>query len=278
VPVDAFLLAFAAAWIHGSSNVFLGRRQEPEAATAMLLLIGVLAFVPVTVATWRVSLAAWPYVTASAALELGYFAFLAAAYRLSDVSLVYPVARGAAPVLVLLGAVVFLGRGTSAGQVAGVVAVAAGILLVRGVRVAVASADSRGFLLALATAVFIAGYTLVDKEGLKHAAPIPYIELVLAGPAIVYALAIRRVRGVTAMRRETTLRLAAVSVILFGTYVLVLFALRMAPAASVSAVRETSVVVASGIAALAAHERVGRARFAGAVLVAAGIALVALTG
>ncbi len=65
--------------------------------------------------------------------------------------------------------------------------------------------------------------------------------------------------------------------VLFFTYILVLFALRLAPAASVSAVRETSIVIASGLAAVMAHEHVTRMRFAGAVLVAAGIALVALS-
>jgi drug/metabolite transporter (DMT)-like permease len=173
--------------------------------------------------------------------------------------------------------VVFLSRGTTAGQAAGVVAVGAGILLVRGVRVTVAAADSRGFALALVTAVFVAAYTLVDKEGLRHAAPIPYIELVLLGPAVLYTLAIWRLRGAAALRAETSPGLSAVAVVLFGTYVLVLFALRLAPAASVSAVRETSVVVASGIAALAGRGQVDAARFGGAVLVAAGIALVALT-
>jgi drug/metabolite transporter (DMT)-like permease len=278
VPLDAFLLAFAAAWVHGASNVFLAGRREPDAAIAVALVVGVVAFAPVAALTWRLDGGVVPYVAASAALELGYFAFLAAAYRASEVSLVYPVARGSAPILVLLGAVVFLGRGTSAGQVVGIVTVAAGILLVRGVRVAVAAADSRGFLLALVTGAFIAAYTLVDKEGLRHAAPIPYIELVMPVPAVLYALAIARVRGLDALVRETTVPLTAVGALLFGTYVLVLFALRLAPAASVSAVRETSVVVASGVAALIARERVGLARFAGAVLVATGIALVALTG
>ncbi len=278
MPADAFLLAFAAAWIHAASNVFLGRRREPEAAIAMMLLIGVAAFAPVAALTWRVSGEAVPYIAASALIELGYFAFLAAAYRASEVSLVYPVARGAAPVLVLLGAVVFLRHGTSAGQVVGVIAVAGGILLVRGIRLAAAAGETRGFLLALVTAVFIAGYTLVDKEGLRHAAPIPYIELVLVGPAVLYALAIRRVRGLPALVAETSLPLTAIALILFATYVLVLLALRIAPAASVSAVRETSVVVAAGIAALTTHERVGAARIAGAALVAGGIALVALTG
>lgn len=278
MPLDAFLLAFAAAWIHGASNVFLGRREEPDAAIALMLVVGVVAFAPVAALTWRVESSALPYLAASALLELGYFAFLAAAYRASEVSLVYPVARGTAPILVLLGALVFLGRPASAGQIAGVLAVAAGILLVRGVQLRAAASDARGFLLALASGVFIAGYTLVDKQGLRHAAPIPYIELVLIGPAALYAFAIARLRGRAALRREASGRLCAVGVILFGTYVLVLFALRLAPAASVSAVRETSVVVASGVAALVAHERVGRARFAGAVLVAAGISLVALSG
>jgi drug/metabolite transporter (DMT)-like permease len=278
VPLDAFLLAFAAAWIHGASNVFIGRRSDPEAAVAVMLAAGALAFAPLAVASWRVEAAALPWIAASAALELGYFTFLAAAYRASDVSLVYPVARGSAPVLVLVGAAAFPGRGTSVGQVIGVVTVAAGILLVRGIRPALAAADRRGFLLALLSGVFIAGYTLVDKQGLRHAAPIPYIELVLIGPAALYACAIARRRGRSALRAQATVRLVSIGVALFATYVLVLYALRLAPAASVSAVRETSVVVASGLAALTAHERISPGRLGGALLVAAGIALVALSG
>ena len=183
MPASAFLLAFAAAWIHGVSNVFVGRRQEPEAAFAFMLVVGVIAFAPIAVLTWDVDAAAIPYIAASAALELGYFAFLAAGYRMSEVSLVYPVARGAAPILVLAGAVLFLHHGTTAGQVAGVIAVGVGIVLVRGVGAMARRADANGFLFALAAGTFIAGYTLVDKQGLHHAAPIPYIELVLIGPA-----------------------------------------------------------------------------------------------
>ena len=274
----AFLLAFTAAWLHAGGNVFLGRRREPEAAVALMLLIGVVAFAPVAALTWRVDADAIPYIVASAFLELGYFASIAAAYRAADVGLVYPVARGSAPVLALLGAVVIMGRSTSAGQIAGVVAVTIGILLVCGVGVAEASSDRRGVLLALATAVFIAGYTLVDKEGLQHAGAIPYIELVLVGPALVYSAVVLSARGAPAMRAEATPRLAFVALLLFGTYVLVLLALREAPAASVSAVRETSVVIATVLAALAAHQPLRPARLGGATLVALGVALVALAG
>ena len=274
----AFALAFTAAWLHAGGNVFLGRRSEPEAAVALMLLIGVVAFAPVAALTWRVETEAVPYIVASALLELGYFAFLAAAYRAADVGLVYPVARGSAPVLALLGAVVIMGRSTSVGQIVGVVAVTIGILLVCGVGIADASSDRRGVLLALATAVFIAGYTLVDKEGLEHAGPIPYIELVLIGPTLVYGAFVLRTRGGAAIRGEATPRLVLVALLLFGTYILVLLALREAPAASVSAVRETSVVIATVLAALAAHQPLRPSRVAGASLVALGVALVALAG
>jgi len=278
VSGTAFALAFTAAWLHAGGNVFLGRRSEPEAAVALMLLIGVVAFAPVAALTWRVEAEAVPYIVASALLELGYFAFLAAAYRAADVGLVYPVARGSAPVLALLGTVVIMGRSTSAGQIVGVVAVTIGILLVCGVGIADASSDRRGVLLALATAVFIAGYTLVDKEGLEHAGPIPYIELVLIGPALVYGAFVLRTRGGAAIRGEATPRLVLVALLLFGTYILVLLALREAPAASVSAVRETSVVIATVLAALAAHQPLRPSRVAGASLVALGVALVALAG
>jgi drug/metabolite transporter (DMT)-like permease len=278
VSWTAFALAFTAAWLHAGGNVFLGRRREPEAAIALVLLVGVAAFAPVAVLTWNVDAAAIPFVVASALVELAYFASLAAAYRAADVGLVYPIARGSAPVLALGGAVAILGSSTSAGQVAGVGAVAAGILLVRGVGMADAASDRRGVLLALVTGVFIAGYTLIDKEGLRHAAAIPYIELVLVGPAILYGIAVLVRRGGEPFREEATARLVAVAILLFGTYVLVLLALREAPAASVSAVRETSVVIATVLAALAARERLRPTRLAGAILVAAGVALVALAG
>jgi drug/metabolite transporter (DMT)-like permease len=274
VPLTAFLLAFAAAWLHGTGNVLIGRTKEPEAATAIMLLAGVVAFAPVAVLDWHVRASAIPFILASAALELGYFALLGAAYRRSHVSLVYPIARGSAPVLVLLGTLVVLQRGTTAGQIAGVIAVAIGIVLVRGPHV---GGDHVGLLLALATGAFIAGYTLVDKEGLRHASPIPYIELVLVVPALLYFAAIVRVRGRRAVRAEATPLMLGIGVVLMGTYVLVLAALKLAPAPSVSAVRETSVVIASFLAWVWLREPVTRRRFGGAVLVAAGIALLALS-
>ncbi|MDX6513244.1 MAG: hypothetical protein QOE36_2748, partial [Gaiellaceae bacterium] len=243
------------------------------AALAIVLSVGVLVFAPVAAFTWRVDGAAVPWIAASAALELVYFVLLAIAYRDSDVSLVYPIARGTAPVLVLLGGIVLLGHGTTVAQAAGVCAVGAGVVLVHGIR---GHTDLRGLALALGIGVLIAGYTLVDKEGIRHAGPVPYLELVLLPSALVYPVFVAKRRGTKALRSELRPETVAVAIVLYATYVLILAALKLAPAASVSAVRETSVVFATALAAVLLRERVGPRRLTGAALVAGGIALLAL--
>ena len=85
-------------------------------------------------AAWRLDRAVWPYLVASGTLQLVYFALLVTAYRVAPLSVVYPVSRGVAPVLVLVLGVVVLRHTTSAGQVLGVLLVGAGVLLVRGLR------------------------------------------------------------------------------------------------------------------------------------------------
>ncbi|HEX2045113.1 MAG TPA: hypothetical protein VHF23_05750, partial [Gaiellaceae bacterium] len=111
----ALLLALAAAFVHALWNLLLARARDPEAATAVALVVAVVAFAPVAAAVWEVDARAWPYMGGSAAVHLVYFVLLAAAYLRAELSLVYPLARGLAPVLVLVVAVAALGAGASAG-------------------------------------------------------------------------------------------------------------------------------------------------------------------
>ena len=273
MPADALALALAAAALHAGWNVLIARAGDPEGAGAAAVLFAVTVFAPVAVLTWDVRASAIPYMAASAAAELVYFALLAAAYRRSEMSLVYPIARGLAPVLVLIGAAVATSAEPTAPEAAGVVAVAVGVLLVRGV-------SRRGDLAATAMAVCIAAtiafYTVVDKSGLQHAATIPYFEVVLATQGILYASALSVIRGPGVIRAGFSRWSAAAGLFMFGAYGLVLAALRLAPAASVAAVRETSVVMATGLAAVYLHEHVSRERAIGAVLVCAGVVVLAL--
>jgi uncharacterized membrane protein len=273
VPASALGLALAAAVAHAAWNLLLGRARDVEAATAVALAAGVVLFAPVAVIGWDVQAAAAPYIATSAVLELAYLALLARSYRDGEVSVIYPVSRGSAPVIVLIGGVAVLGAGTSAMEVAGVAMVGAGVLLVRGLR---GDAAPRDLLAGLAIGVLIAGYTLTDSEGLDHASPIPYLALVLAMPAGAYLAAMARVKGTTALRAEVRWLTIVTGTLIFGSYVLVLAALELAPAAPVAAVRETSVVIAVALAAAVLGERVTVERLAGAVVVAAGVGAVAL--
>lgn len=272
MPATALALALTAAFVHALWNILLARARDIEASTAVALITAELVFAPVVVFTWDVHRAVWPFLVASGLLQLTYFALLATAYRLVPLSVVYPVARGGAPVLVLLIGAVALGRATSWTQIAAVVLVVAGILLVRGLR----DADPRGVAFGVAIASCIAVYTLVDKQGVRHAEPISYLELSMLGPAALYAGAVIRVKGLAAVRGAVGPASILAGICTFGAYALVLAALQRASAASVAAVRETSVVIAALLAAVVLREKVTVPRLGGAVLVAGGVALLAL--
>ena len=208
------------------------------------------------------------------AFELGFFATLALALRSGEVGIVYPLSRGVAPVLVLVVGVVALGTDVGAAQAAGVVAIAAGVLLARGFD---GRASGRDSAWALACGACIAGYTLTDSYGLDHASPVPYLECVLVPTVLGYAgvLAWRR-GGAEPIRRAATPRIGVAALCIFGAYALVLAALERAPAAPVAALRETSVVFATAFAALVLGEPAGGRRIAGAAVVVAGITVLAL--
>jgi len=268
MPTSALLLALGAALVHAVWNVLLARARDPRAATAVALLVAEVVFAIPAWLIWDVHRAAWPFIVGSGALQLLYFTLLITAYRLAPLSVVYPIARGGAPVLVLIFGVAVLGHGTSVGQVLGVCLVAVGILLVRGTRPTV----GRGVLLGLAVAGVIATYTLVDKVGVTHAGALPYLELSMVVPSLTYAAIYSPQR----LKAELNVSTVVAGVATFGAYCMVLLALQRSSAASVAAVRETSVVVGAFLAWRFLKEPVGWGRLGGAALVAGGIALVSL--
>jgi drug/metabolite transporter (DMT)-like permease len=274
VPAGALALALGAAVVHAVWNLLLARAPDTEAATAVALGLSVLLFALPALLLWDVESGAWPYVAASAAFEVGYVATLAGGLRRGDLSVVYPLARGSAPVLVLAVSAGLLGAATSAWQVAGVGLVAAGVVLVRGLR---RPDEPAAVALALACGACIAGYTVVDSYGLDHAAALPYLWIVMALTACAYLPAVAVSRGPASLRAAVRLDTVVAAVLFFGAYLLVLAALRLAEPGPVAAVRETSVVIATALGALILRERVTPARAAGAAVVVAGAALIALS-
>jgi drug/metabolite transporter (DMT)-like permease len=271
VPADALLLALGAAALHAAWNIALASRRDVPAATALAFCFAALVFAPVAVARWDVESEAIPYMAVSAGFELGYVALLAAAYGRAELSVVYPVARGMAPVLVLVLGVAALGVGTSRAEVAGVLLVAAGVVLVRGP----GRRSSTGVGYGLAIGACIAGYTLADARGVDHADPLAYLLVVLAAPAVGYLTAVALRGGVPRLRAELGWTPVFIGLASYGAFALALFALQRASAASVASVRETSVVIAVALAAPFLGEQVGPRRLAGAALVVAGVAVLA---
>jgi uncharacterized membrane protein len=283
VGVEAFAFALGAAFLHAGWNVLLAGSRDAVVATGGLLVFGALLLAPAAVVTGSgVSSKALSFVAASAALELAYFVLLARAYRGGELSVVYPVARGSAPVVVLALGVIGLGKGVSALAALGVGLVAFGVLLLaarterrvtalRGQQIDTRRAKDVFF--GLAIGLSIAGYTLVDSEGLDHADPLAYLFLVALVCAVAYTAGlIATGQGgqlLGALNPRTALTAAAV----FGAYAMVLAALELAPAAPVAAVRESSVVIAALFAWLFLGEP---RRLGAAVLVAAGIAAIAV--
>jgi drug/metabolite transporter (DMT)-like permease len=265
VSSAALALALAAAFLHAGWNLLLARANDVQAATAVMLGVSTVALAPIAAFTWDVDRGVVPWAVGSAAFELAYFALLAYAYERAAVSVVYPVARGLAPVLVLVVGI----ASASAGEAIGVVLVALGIVLVRGLQ----HPDRRGVGLGAVIAVCIAGYTVLDDHGIEHADAISYFVLVIGIPGLVYLASIWRRRGRDALRSELKPVTVAAAAAATLAYLLVLLALDIGNAAPVAAVRETSVVIVVALAAIFLHEPVGRGRLAGAVLVAAGVAL-----
>ena len=286
----ALALALGAAVLHALWNVLLAREEDVEAATPVALACGVVALAPVAALDWRIEAEAWPYIAASVAFELAYFALLARAYAREEVGFVYPVARGAGPVFVLAAGAIALGEGPGLVGAAAVVVISAGVLLVRppappaerasdtpmGVPDARSAPSVRlvgagRYALPLGVALAIAGYTLVDDRGIEHAAALPYLLLVLAPVAAVQVATVRS-RARAALGPGPAL----VGIGMVGAYGLTLLALERAHPGPVAAVRETSVVIAVVLASALIGERPSGRRLAGAVLVAAGVAALAV--
>lgn len=212
----------------------------------------------------------WPFIVASTCFQITYFRLLALNYQRSEMSLAYPLMRGSAPLIVTLISVLFLQVELPRLAWIGVVIICSGVL---GMAAAKRTGNGRSIALALLNACVIAGYTLIDGEGVRRSgAPAAYTLWIylLTGPALVtWALATRR--GVFIRYVGANWKYGIIGGIGTATsYGLALWAMTKAPVAVVSAMRETSILFGTLIAATILSERVDRRRILAACLIAAG--------
>lgn len=219
-----------------------------------------------------------PFAVGSAGIHIAYEAGLMRSYRLGAFNQTYPIARGISPLTVAVGAYFLAGERLPAVAVAGIVVLAVGLIALAGSSGRLARDDLPAVTAAVLTGLTIAGYTLVDGLGVRHAhSPYAYAGLLflLQGPVFVLIAAARRPVSVW---RPTPLiaRGVGAGAITLLAYGIVLWAQTRAPLAEVAALRETSVISAALIGALFLNERFGARRLAAAALVATGIILISV--
>lgn len=217
--------------------------------------------------------ASWPWLLASGLIHVLYFSLVARAYRHADLGIAYPLMRGTAPVLTALAAALLLAEWPAPGGWLGLALICTGVLLLAGPAWRSGAHHPAALRSALGNAGVIALYTLVDGVGVR-----------LSGHALSYTgwvfvlTALFMLGSALLLRRRALWPLppgAARTALLggagtLGAYSLVLWAMTQAPIASVAALRETSIVFATGIGLLFLRERPGRLRVAAVLLVCAG--------
>ncbi len=281
MPPAALLLVLGAAVCHSIWNLLVktdARRLEIQSGA---LVVGTLLCAPVLLvySPWELPARGWALVLLSAAFESAYVLALTAAYGAGELSLVYPIARGTGPVLVVPFAAFLLGERLSPRGLAGIGLVVLGIFTSHAGLTgwAAARAHRRALGWALLTGVFITGYSLVNKVGVSLV-PVPlYAFLVfLADAALVGLVLARRGGFAPALRGDGPwLRIVAVGVLMMSAYLAVLAAMSLAPVSYVVATREISVVIAALLGAVVLRERHSAARVIGALLIFGGLCAIA---
>lgn len=279
LPLLGLLLAAAA--LHAGWNLLLKRAPDRQLIVWWAVIVSALCFVPVLALRPAIPRIGWWFALASAAVETAYFVTLTTAYRVADFSLVYPIARGAAPALLALAAVLLLHERLSAGGVAGLGAIVVGLWLVAGTGRAAGPHAARGMALALLVAVCIATYSTIDGAAVRRVDATTYTGAMFLLAAVVFTPVTVRWFGWPALRdalRTRTGLIVLVGVLQAAAYLLVLFVYARAPVAYAGAIRESSIVLGALAGWLWLRESFGARRVAGALVTCGGIALIAWAG
>jgi drug/metabolite transporter (DMT)-like permease len=282
----ALTLVLSAAMIHATWNLLTKHSTDKVLFIWWTGIVGSVVLLPFVASlspapSWDAGTLA--RVALGAALRATYFVALGAAYSRGDLSLVYPLARGIAPILVPAAGVLLLGERLTPPAAAGIALVTAGVYIMNvprltrdGLLAPLTALSTPAARFAALTGLLTASYSVVDKWTIDAGVPaawyayltIPVAALLLTPWAWSHP---RRLAEWHANRGA----IVAVSVLMTASYLLVLFALRTAPVSHVAPAREVAIVFGAILGALVLREPHGRQRVVGALLIVIGVALLA---
>lgn len=235
----ALTLVLAAAVLHASWNAVVKAATDRALTIAAIAAVHAVAGFTLILVSETPAPASWPSIVASTLLHYLYYAFMFQAYRLGDLSQVYPISRGMAPALVALGTFLLIGETLSPMGLAGLAAVTLGIGVLALQRGA-AKADPRALIAAGLLGLTIAGYSVADGIGVRWSGdPLGYMGwlFLLELPVVIAVLATRRRKGTPFDARAFRMGLIG-GLVSVTAYSVVLYAKTIAPIGAVSAVRE----------------------------------------
>lgn len=273
VPGLVMAAVLCAALMHASWNALVKSQSDTFLATVVVTagggLVGALAL-PFLVAPAQAS---WPFIAASSAVQVVYYALLVETYRGGEMSHAYPLMRGSAPLLVAVVDGPLTGERLDTVQWLAVGLICGGILALYATARATSASARRTTVFALLTACVIASYTMIDGAGVRRSgAPAAYTIWIflLTGLGVLLWAVVRRGRDLLPFARANGQLVLFGGVTTVGSYGIALWAMTLAPVAAIAALRETSILFATAIAALVLGERVGPARLSAVALVACG--------
>lgn len=278
MSLTVFLAILVAALLHATWNALI--KMDGSKLTVMLIMTLVQGGVGVMVATTQAfpSGVVWLWLIGSGVIHSVYKLFLAYAYEHGDLSRVYPLARGAAPLIVVLAGLLLLTDTVRAIEFAGIAILGAGIIwMARGV---FSSGESRRLVpYALGSAVATAGYSLVDGMGARVLGDaVAYVAWLFVFDGAFFgtvAIGLYGTKSLRASRRTWGLGSLA-SVASYGAYAIAVWAMTVAPIQLVTALRETSILFAVLIGWLVFGDKMDRGKATAAGLIVAGVALTRL--
>ncbi|MEX1035717.1 MAG: DMT family transporter [Sneathiella sp.] len=276
MELSVFFIVLLAALLHASWNAFVKKNDDRVLFMAVMMAgSGVAAFMVVPFLALPAP-ESWPYIATSVVLHIGYPLFLLMAYKFGDLSHVYPLARGSAPLIVALVSVTVIGEALSSQSVFAVMVMGFGIMSLSLTRGAQNLWNPRAVFFALGTGLFIAAYTLTDGIGARLAGSAhSYAAWMMAlegFPILIYVLMTRGRRALPQIGRvwKTAVLMGLMSL---AAYWSVIWAMTVAPIALVAAVRETSIIFALLFGVFFLKERLSLLKLASTFMTLFGVVL-----
>jgi drug/metabolite transporter (DMT)-like permease len=284
MPIAAIVLLFFSALMHATWNFLLKTSEEKFVAMGWQVILSGVFSLGFLFYTGFPPVSMWLFALASMGLEALYFILLCNAYSDHDFSLVYPIARGAAPALLVMWTALFLHEQLTIGGYIGLAMITGGMIVIGATTLLQNRGETphlRGILIALSVALVISMYTFIDGFAVKHGPALPYgIAMFTMVPFITTPYLTRRYgwSHFADMWRSHRGYLVMGGFLGLVAYMLALFAYTFAPLSYSGAIREVSAVIGAFLGWRFLNEEMGGVRVIGSVIVFAGVMVIAVFG